>query len=120
MVTVGRKEIRQKQLLQLILERGGVPPTAKLAEVFEVTQRTIQNDLNDIEALIPRAAVDDIHKLLVLRLRQRVPEMEDRDLLKLAEFFLSKKSEQTVRTESTHTINVLYDQDMKDEPPDQV
>ncbi len=90
---MGRKEARQKQLMQIILDSGGIPATGFLAGELGVTERTIQNDLNDILEQIPGAAVEDIHRMLMLRLRDRLPEMTDVSLLKLAEFFLSKKSE---------------------------
>ena len=93
---MGRKEIRQKQLIQIILDHGGIPATVFLAKELGVTERTIQNDLNDINALIPDAAVEDIRRMLMLRLRERLPEMSDVSLLKLAEFFLSRKTEAKV------------------------
>ena len=95
---MGRKEIRQKQLLQLVLERGGIPSTSELASAFNVSQRTIQNDLDEIIDLIPDMAVKDINRLLMLELNKRVPEMRDGDLIRLAGFFLSKKIEANVES----------------------
>ena len=103
---MGRKEIRQKQLIQIILDHGGIPATGLLAAELGVTERTIQNDLNDIKKLVPAAAVEDIERMLMIRLRERLPEMTDVSLLKLAEFFLSKKSEARVETRGTMTVAV--------------
>lgn len=90
---MSRKEIRQKQILETILEKGYIPSSKELASILKVTERTIRNDLAEISEKIPNVAVEDIRRLLMLRIRQRVPEMKDSDLLKLAEFFLSKKTE---------------------------
>ena len=105
-MVMGRKEIRQKQLLQLILEQGFIPSSKELAAVLNVTDRTIRNDLDEISASIPDVAVDDIRRMLMLRLRKRVPEMKDGDLLKLAEFFLSKKTESKVESKSEVKVDV--------------
>jgi len=101
---MGRKEIRQKHLLQVILDRGGIPSSKELATIFKVSERTIQYDLAEITETIPDVAVEDIRRILMLRLRKRVPEMKDRDLLKLAEFFLSKKTEVKGEVDATIVI----------------
>jgi len=96
---MGRKEIRQKQLLKLILEHGGVPSTERLAEELGVTVRTIQNDLHDVAEMIPEVATEEIEKALFLRIKQRLPEFSDLNLLRLLEYYKSKKSEAVVKTE---------------------
>ena len=90
---MARKEIRQRQLLTIILEEGCIPSSSDLARKLGVTDRTIRRDLEDIARLIPVTAVEDIEQRLMLRLRDRVPDMKDGDLIRLAEFFLAKKHE---------------------------
>jgi len=110
---MGRKEARQKQLMQIILDSGGIPATKYLAEQLGVTERTIQHDLNDILEQIPGAAVEDIHRMLMLRLRERLPEMTDVSLLKLAEFFLSKKTEARIEASGPGQIVVRFDRTLE-------
>jgi len=87
------RQFRHKQILTYILELGYIPKESELSAKFNVSERTIRSDLEAILEKVPEVAVDDVRRMLMLRLRKRVPEMKDRDLLKLAEFFLSKKTE---------------------------
>ena len=90
---MGRKEIRQKKLFNIIKERCYIPPTKELASLLNVTERTIRNDIAEINEGIPKVATDELRQIVLLRLRSRALEMKDSDLIKLAEFFLAKKSE---------------------------
>ena len=109
---MARKEIRQQQLVAIILEEGRIPSTDELAEKLEVTPRTIRRDLEDIARLIPSTAVEDIEQRLMLKLRERVPEMSDSDLIKLAEFFLAKRSR--IDTQIEGRVEVKKEIDMKE------
>lgn len=118
---MGRKEIRQRQIINTIIERGGkVPSTPELAERFEVTERTIQNDLNDISNLIPDAVIDDIKNMLIFRLRERLPMFSDLNLLRLAEFFMSKKSESKHEVSGPTSITVVFDSEMEAKKEDEM
>jgi len=96
-------------MLQLILEQGSIPPSKELAMRLNVTERTIRNDLEEISGKIPEVAIEDVRRMLMLRLRKRVPEMKDRDLLKLAEFFLSKKAEIKGKVEQQIVVKMWED-----------
>lgn len=99
-----RKEIRQKHLADIILKRGYIPKTGELAEILGVTERTIERDLKDLCDLIPDKALEEIKTGLMLKLRDRIPEMQDRDLIKLAEFFLAKRTRVDSKVESDKPI----------------
>lgn len=102
---MNRKVFRQNRLLEIIFEAGYIPTEKELAEMLNVTSRTIHSDLQALKAaLSPDAAVDEIRQRLMLRLRARVPKMTDRDLIRLAEFFLTKKSEVKSDVEASVTI----------------
>jgi len=101
---MSRKSIRQKELLQFILDKGFIPKTSELAEAFKVSDRTIRRDFEEISGQISDVAVEDIHQMVLLRLRKRVPEMADKYLIELAEFFLAKKKEITGRVETEITL----------------
>lgn len=103
---MGRKKIRQKQLIQLILNEGRIPETSVLAKRFHVTQRTIQKDLNDVAGLIPDTAIEEIRRKLMFELNKRVSNMKEHNLIKLAEFFLAKKTEARVEAKVEGKIKV--------------
>jgi len=101
---LGKKEIRLKNLKKAILDLGYIPNPAELSQTLKVSTRTVERDLEEISEQIPEIAVDDIKRTLMLRLRKRVPEMKDQDLIRLAEFFLSKKTEVKGDFQSNVTI----------------
>ena len=111
---MGRKEIRQKQILNIILELGYIPDTCLLAEKCNVSERTIQNDLEAITPSIPETAKQELHQIVMLQLRKRAPEMSDRDLIKLAEFFLIKMTTTKVESKGELKVQVNRDKEFED------
>jgi len=99
---MARKEIRHKLMLQLILEQGSIPPSKELATRLNVTERTIRNDLQEISKQIPKVAVEDIRRKVMLQLRKAIPKMKVHHLIRLAEFFLAKQ----VHVESKSEVKV--------------
>lgn len=87
-----RKEIRHKKMAAIILERGYIPKTGELAQALGVTECTVERDLRELSDLVPESALEEIKTSLMLRLRDRIPSMKDHNLIKLAEFFLAKKT----------------------------
>jgi len=114
---MGRKSVRQKRLLQIILDYGGIPPTPYLAKELKVSDRTIRNDLNDIDKLIPKVAIDDIEQKLMFRLRDRLPEMSDLNLIRLTGFFVAKKLETKLETEGALQFKIVVVDETEDRNP---
>ena len=106
---MGKKEIRQQKLMKVIAELGYIPRDLnRIADALHASVRTVQRDINEIRDMMPKVALDDIRDAVVLRIRHRVPDMKDSDLIRLAEFFIPKKRDYKVEGE-TEVLVKMWD-----------
>jgi transcriptional antiterminator len=104
---MGKKEIRQDKLLQLILTDCRIPKNLeKLAESLGVSVRTLERDINDIRALLPQECLHDMKEQALLQLRHRISNMKDSDLIRLVEFFVPKKRDVQVSGETQVVVKL--------------
>lgn len=114
---MGKKQLRQNAIKEIILRSGFKPRTKDLAERFGVTERTIQTDINEIADEITDVKIESIFQALLDRLNERthdVDRMSNRDLILLAEFFMSKKRETRVEAQGEINLTVRRSKEVEE------
>lgn len=105
-----RKEIRQKQILNIILEEGRILPSREIAErLGGVTDRTIRRDLEEIADQIAPMVLEDIPRELFLTIRKKIPMMKEHNLIALMGYFVSKKTETKVEADIVTVVKPSID-----------
>ena len=89
-----KPELRQEYIKTCYLETVRIPPSKELSEKFGVSVRQIDRDIRTVaECIKDPELVDKISRKFLEELRRRLPDMEDRDFVKLTKHFLAEKQE---------------------------
>ena len=89
---MGKRKTRQDKLITFILQQGSTPiDQRELAKKFHVSVSTIQKDMNEIREDLIKIALEESKRKLILRIKDRIPDMKNSELIQLLESFFPKK-----------------------------
>lgn len=100
-----RPQLRRDYIKKFYLEKGYIPSTKSLAEKFHAKIRAINKD---IEAVVNEVTdpdlVGQIRRKFLDELNDRMPEMSDKDFVKLTRHFLATKTEVEAKGDMNFTL----------------
>jgi len=116
--TKAQQELRREAIKEFYLETGRLPSIQSIMEEFNITERTVRKDLKFVANEIKDPElVEKIRRKFLEQLQRRIPEMEDRNFVKLTKHFLAEKAE--VKAEIDGTFNLIVPFRPSQEKPDE-
>lgn len=103
----GQRELRRLEILRGLLA-GELIPNPRLCETlakhYDVRPETIRKDLHAVKENYIESMDEDLLRIFYDQFRKRLPEFEDKEFVRVVEFFKPKRS--LVKAEVASTVQV--------------